>query len=48
MRPRATLLSGRGDLSAMAQTLHEDCVIVQPESLPYAGERTGHSGYRSG
>ena len=40
------LLSGHGDFSAMAQTLHEDCVIVQPESLPYAGEWTGHDGYR--
>ena len=40
-------LTGRGDFSAMAQTLHEDCVMVQPESLPYAGEWTGHDGYRS-
>ena len=35
------------DFSSMAATLHPDCLMVQPDSLPYAGEWRGHEGYKA-
>ena len=37
---------GRGDFSPMADTLAKDCVMLQPDSLPYRGCWRGHDGYR--
>lgn len=41
----AYLAVDEGDFAPMADTLHPECVMVQPESLPYAGEWRGHEGY---
>ena len=43
----AYLTSGGGDFSGVAATLDPDCVIYQPESLPYGGEWRGHSGFEA-
>lgn len=39
-------LQDGGDFGPMDPTLDPHCVMVQPESLPYAGEWRGHDGYR--
>ncbi len=36
-----------GDFSAVASTLDPDCVIYEPESLPYGGEWRGHDGFEA-
>ena len=33
------------DFAPVAATLHPDCVISQPDSLPYAGQWRGHGGF---
>ena len=38
-------LDGGEDFAAMTQTLHENCVMLQPDALPYAGTWIGHDGY---
>lgn len=34
-----------GDFSVIAETLDPECVMIQPDSLPYAGEWRGHGGF---
>lgn len=41
----AYMSSGGKDFGAVAETLHPDCVIYQPASLPYGGEWRGHEGF---
>ena len=43
----AYLAPDGGDFSGVAATLDQDCVIVQPKSLPYGGEWRGHSGFEA-
>lgn len=38
---------GGGDFSTIAATLHPECVIFQPASLPYGGEWRGHAGFEA-
>ena len=38
---------GQGDFAPMASTLHRECVMIQPDSLPYSGEWRGHAGYQA-
>ncbi|MGV9797248.1 nuclear transport factor 2 family protein [Mycobacterium sp. NPDC003449] len=40
----AYLRSATKDFSALATTLHADCIVRHPESLPYAGSWVGHHG----
>ena len=41
----AYLEAGGGDFAAIAATLHPECVIHQPVSLPYGGVWRGHGGF---
>ena len=41
------LAAGGGDFSGVAATLDPECVIYQPESLPYGGAWRGHSGFEA-
>ena len=41
------LAPGGGDFSVIAETLHPDCVLHQPASLPYGGEWKGPDGFKS-
>lgn len=34
-----------GDFSVIAETLDPECAMIQPDSLPYAGEWRGHEGF---
>lgn len=36
---------GNADLGAMARLLHEDIVVVEPESLPYGGVYRGRDAF---
>lgn len=40
----AYLGSDDKDFSIVAPTLHPDCVVLHPQSLPYAGRWVGHEG----
>lgn len=40
----AYLASGRGEFSAVADTLDPECVLYQPASRPYGGEWRGPAG----
>ena len=33
------------DFAVIASTLHPDCIMHQPNSLPYAGQWHGHEGF---
>lgn len=39
------LATGGQDFSSIARTLDPECVMHQPNSLPYAGEWRGHDGF---
>ena len=39
------LRSESRDFAVLASTLHPDCVMYQPDSLPYGGRWYGHDGY---
>ena len=39
------LATGGEDFSEIASTLDPECVMHQPQSLPYAGEWHGHDGF---
>lgn len=39
-------LADQGDFGPMAETLDRECVMVQPDSLPYGGQWQGHQGYQ--
>lgn len=41
----AYLESDPKDFTVVAATLHPDCVMHQPDSLPYAGQWRGHEGF---
>ncbi|MDV3127024.1 nuclear transport factor 2 family protein [Mycobacterium sp. 21AC1] len=41
----AYLESEPKDFSVIAVTLHPDCVMHQPDALPYAGQWRGHQGF---
>src|SRR5688500_13477140 len=41
----AYLESEPRDFAIIAATLHPDCTMHQPDSLPYAGQRRGHEGF---
>jgi ketosteroid isomerase-like protein len=41
------LAPGGGDFAVVASTLHPDCVLHQPASLPYGGEWRGPEGFRA-
>ncbi len=43
----AYLAPGGGDFSVIAETLHPDCVLYQPASLPYGGEWRGPAGFEA-
>lgn len=42
---RAYLAPGGGDFRGIAATLHPECVLYQPASLPYGGEWRGPAGF---
>ena len=41
------LSPGGGDFGVIAETLDPDCVLYQPDSLPYGGEWRGPEGFRA-
>ncbi len=41
----AYLLAAEPDFSPVAATLDPECVIYQPDSLPYGGAWRGHAGF---
>jgi len=43
----AYLAAAGNDFSPIAATLDPDCVIYQPNSLPYGGEWRGHAGFEA-
>ncbi|MET0454168.1 MAG: nuclear transport factor 2 family protein [Mycobacterium sp.] len=43
----AYLQSENKDFSLLAPTLHPECVVLHPSSLPYAGRWVGHHGVQA-
>ncbi len=43
----AYILSPSKDFSVIAAVLHPNCLILQPDSLPYGGRWEGHAGFEA-